>query len=169
MLPGRQFGGSVTVTRNLNPSGALDDEALDLHARVRSGVHVLVLGQLRAPAAVDQELLRHLGRALARDDELAGVGVDDRRDALEDVVVVALVDALLLAGLDRDLVDEGLRADLVRVLVVDRALEEHAAAVGREQHRTAAATAAAASAAAAGATAAAATAAQSPTIEPGLA
>src|SRR6185295_9949639 len=116
---------------------------------------VLVLGQPDALAVVDEIVLRHLGRALARDDEAARIGVDDRRDALEDVAVLALVDPLLLAGLDRDPVDERLRPGLLRVLVVGRALEEDALLVRRQQD-DAAARAAEAAAASATTTAAAA-------------
>ena len=66
------------------------------------------------------------------------------RHALVHVVVVALEQALLLAVLDHDPVDERLRTDLLGVLVVQRALVVHARLVGRQQHGPAAATAAAA-------------------------
>src|SRR4029453_15415870 len=117
-------------------------EALDDHLR-EIRVQVFVVRQLLPRAVLHQELLRHRLRPFLGDDELLHVGIQDRRHALPDAVIVAFEDPRLRGGLDDDLIDERLRSDFLRVLVVDRPLEEHAAAVLREEHRTAAATAAA--------------------------
>src|SRR5690606_36933759 len=97
-------------------------------------------------------------RALPRDDELRRIDVDDARDALEDAAVVALEQPLLLAAGDDDLVEVRLRADVLRVLVVDRALVEDGGTVARPLHDPAAAATAAAPAAATAPAATAATA-----------
>ena len=80
-----------------------------------SGVKSWFFVSCIAARAVDQDSSAATSVGLSRETtNLRRVGVEDGDDALEDIAVVALVDARLLAGLDGDLVDEGLRSDLVR-------------------------------------------------------
>src|SRR6185437_1600174 len=116
---------------------------------------VLVLRQLLAGVARHEHVLRLRRRALLDDDKGLRVGVEHGRNALVLVVVVALEQPGLLAGLNRDAIEERLRADLVGILVVDVALQEDAGAVGRHPRDAAARRGAAAPAATAAASAAA--------------
>ena len=123
-MPGDEVLRQVHRDAELEAVRALDGEALDLHLG-EIGRHVLVLRQLRRACRSATRNCCGTSVGLSRVTmNRAGVRIEDRRDALEDVGVVALVDARLLAGLDRDLVDERLRADLVRRLRVGRALVE---------------------------------------------
>src|SRR5690606_28992125 len=106
-----------------------------LPGRVREIRRVIhVAGELahELPAA-PEPALRDLGGGLAGDHVLDALEIEPRARHLEDVVVLALVDARALAGAYVHPVHEGAWADLDRVPVPDDPLEEDVLTVGRER------------------------------------